>query len=515
METQRQRSDSFYLSSRLHLTAAFVSLLAGAAIAVGLCAREDYRGAVVITAMSLCAAFVFSHAVTIETALLTWFATTPIASFYLRFPLDRSIITYDRLVFLLFLLLMLTGTRSIFFDRSFSDGRAKSQEAVFSLTKFEVAWSLLSVVALASGFMQSNNLVYAVRIAVDAFWLPLVAFYFARRYFSLRNSGRMLVLGCIALAIFLFATGSFELATGVDLFQYKGAELVREGERRVNGPFLSDSSFAIICLLLFLILQAAPRLISLRFDRSGKLIYFVATACAGLAALLSAFRVVAMAMFICWIGQLWLEHRVTGKLFWKSDRVRRQLSLAIAIGMILALFGGWFALRAAPALGARLIDPRSAFGRLATWQAASAIAFENPVFGVGLGNYADYYDQYYYYSGEDPDEVFETKAVNSPHSNLLWIASELGLCGLVLYIAANVFLFLIGWRAFKEAADRRQAVASSCYIALVLAYWISGLTLASGYYSDLNLYFLFLLGALSSRSPKRINRAESSPNFLL
>jgi O-antigen ligase len=512
MEIQRQRSNSFYLSSRLHLAATLGSLIAGAAVVVALCARENYRDAAVITALSLGASFVLSGAVTIETVLVTWFATTPLASFYLRFPLDRSIITYDRLVFFLLVLLMLNETRSgAVVDRSFHTTQATAQRAIFSLTKFEAAWVLLAVLALASGFMHSNNLVYAIRIAVDAFWLPLFAFYFGRRYFTVRNSGSILVLACIALAIFLFATGSYELATGVDLFRYKGAELVREGERRVNGPFLSDSSFAVVCLLLFLFLQAAPRLIRLRFDRSGRLIYFIATVCAGLGALLSAFRVVALALFICWIGQIWLEHRSAGKLFWRNAKVRRRLSLAVAVGMILILFGGWLALRATPALGSRLIDPRGAFGRLATWQAAADIAFENPVFGVGLGNYADYFDQSHYYSDEAPEEVMETKAVNSPHSNLLWIASELGLAGFVLYIAANLLLILIGWRAFKAAPDRKQSVASSCYLALVLGYWISGLTLASGYYSDLNLYFLFLLGALSSQFPRKRNHHKESP----
>jgi len=287
---------------------------------------------------------------------------------------------------------------------------------------------------------------------------------------------------------------------------------VREGERRVNGPFLSDSSFAIISLLLFLFLQAAPRLMRLRFDRSGKLIYLIATVCAAAGGLLPGFRMIAFALFVCWIGQIWLEHHATGNLFWKNVNVRRRVSLGIAVVMILSLFGGWLALRAAPALGARLIDPRSAFGRLATWQAAAETVFDNPVFGVGLGNYADYFDQSHYYSEEAPEEVQETKAVNSPHSNLLWIASELGLTGFVMYIAANIFLFLIGWRAFKAATDLQQAVTTSCYLALVLAYWISGLTLASGYYSDLNLYFLFLLGALSGQFPKRI---QSTPNFQL
>jgi O-antigen ligase len=220
------------------------------------------------------------------------------------------------------------------------------------------------------------------------------------------------------------------------------------------------------------------------------------------------FRVVAFALVLCWIFQLWLEHRASGRLFWKAAGVRRQLPLAFAVGVLVILLGAWLALRAAPALGTRLTDPRSGFGRLATWQAAAEITFENPALGVGLTNYADYYDQSHYYSDEPPEEVLETKAVNSPHSNLLWISSELGLPGLVLYIAANVFLFLTGWRAFRGATGKQQLAASSCYLALVVAYWVSGLTLASGYYSDLNLYFLFLLGALSSQSPGRINHSQ-------
>ena len=57
----------------------------------------------------------------------------------------------------------------------------------------------------------------------------------------------------------------------------------------------------------------------------------------------------------------------------------------------------------------------------------------------------------------------------------------------------------MGWRALKRAADQRQRIAAACFLALVVAYWLPGLTLASGYYSDLNLYFLFLLGALSTQ----------------
>jgi O-antigen ligase len=169
------------------------------------------------------------------------------------------------------------------------------------------------------------------------------------------------------------------------------------------------------------------------------------------------------------------------------------------IAVIVIVLGGWLVTMAPSTSGRRLADPRSAFGRLATWQAAAEIALENPAFGVGLANYPDYFDASHYYSDEAPEEVLDTKAADSPHSNLLWIASELGLPGLALYVAANLYLFLTGWRALKRAADQRQRIAASCFLALVVAYWIPGLTVASGYYSDLNLYFLFLLGALSTQ----------------
>ena len=42
--------------------------------------------------------------------------------------------------------------------------------------------------------------------------------------------------------------------------------------------------------------------------------------------------------------------------------------------------------------------------------------------------------------------------------------------------------------------------AAAAFIALFVAYWLPGLTLASGYYSDTNLYFFFLIGLLSNES---------------
>lgn len=489
MDTARK---DFLTTTRFNSVAvALVLGTAGVVFAAVLCASGNYREATAVAAAAIAAWLVVSMPISIETLLIVWFATTPLLSFYIRFPTDRSILTYNRVVIgLLAVALIVKQTRP---------GEWSSLRSRFSLSRFEVAWVLLSVLALASAFAQSNNFAYATHMAVDTFWIPLVAFHISRNHFRLLSNGKAFVLGVIALAVFLFATGVFEFGTGVDLLAYKGSRIVREGERRVNGPFLTDSSYAIICLMFFLFLMAAPRIFRLRFDRSGKLVYFVALACAALGALLPAFRVVAFALLVCWIILEWTARSGDTKFLRRSLPAGSLIVASVIVAAMLA------AVAAPSAFVSRLTSARTAFGRLATWQAAVEITLYKPVFGVGLGNYSEAYDATHYYAEQPDEEILETKAAYYPHSNFLWISAELGVTGLALYIAANVYLLLMAWRALKKASDQQQRTAATCVIALLVAYWIPGLTLSSGYYSDLNLYFFFLAGALLNRPSRTVD----------
>ena len=96
--------------------------------------------------------------------------------------------------------------------------------------------------------------------------------------------------------------------------------------------------------------------------------------------------------------------------------------------------------------------------------------------------------------------MLDTTAADSPHSNLLWVAAEMGVVAFLLYVIANAYLLLVGWRALRRAQSVRARAAAAAFIALFVAYWLPGLTLASGYYSDVNLYFFFLMGLLSNPS---------------
>jgi hypothetical protein len=455
------------------------------------------------------AGFILSIGVSVETVLVVWFATTPIASFFARFPTDRSIITFNRAAIALAVVMLLARRRD-------KDVR---ERAVVS--GFEVAWALLSAVALVSALTKSNDLAYAMRIAVDSFALPLVAFHIARYHFDARWRGAQLVTGAIAVALFLLATGAYELFTGSNLFQYKGSEIVREGAVRVNGPFASDSSYAIISLLIAIFLVAAPRVFDVKMDAPARLIYWCAVGAAIAASLLPLFRMVAVALVISLALYKIATLNRGEKAGLRPRRGNPNLSqitpspsplfrfspflawaglalLAIAIWAV--MFGPYSAER-------RLTDPRSAYGRLATWESAASLALENPATGVGLANYTDAFHEKYNFRGEIKLEVMETRAADSPHSNLLWVAAELGLPALVLYAAANLSLLVIGYRALRRPAGRGARAAAACYVALLVAYWLAGLTLASGYYSDLNLYFFFLLGLLSNEEIRHKSNA--------
>jgi hypothetical protein len=415
----------------------------------------------------------------VESILVFWFFTSPLASFYLRFPAERSIITYDRMMIAL----------------AFSIALFKwiNEKSSVTVSKFEIFWSLLAAAALSSALLKSIEVAPAIKMAVDSFMLPLVAFHLARHRFDLKNRRNMILAAAIALALIVFAAGATEIVTGSNLFAYKGSEILRDREIRINGPYLSDSSFAAICLLLALFLRAAPKAFRVGFDLSAHFVYLCAIMAASLGVMIALFRTVAAALVVCWAGFELLNRN-------RANATHQAKRLAVFASLIVAALIAWYV--ASPALSERLTDPRNLYGRLATWQAALDITIENPIAGVGLMNYTSYYLEKYFIRGDEVEAFNETRAARSPHSNAMWIVAELGLTGLALYLLAHFYLLLAGYRALKRARDAGQRAAAACLLMMAAAYWITGMTLTSGAYSDLNLCFFFLCGLLLNVSEK-------------
>jgi O-antigen ligase len=492
-----------------------------------LCGSGRYWAAAVLVAAATGAGLVAGRAVNLETLLIFWFATTPIASFYLRLPLNQSILTYDRCALLVAIVVVLVGNRMPAIVRPKRTRRdpavAKARRPAemtaarmpgtlhLSVTGFEITWALLSLTAITSAAIQSHNLGSAFRSAVDSFLLPLIAFHLALHCIDLGRGRARILVAAMALSFFLFGAGAIEYATRTNLFQYKGSSLMRAGELRVNGPYASDSSYAIICLLLFLFLWAAPRVLGGAMDSAAHLVYLGSLGAALAAVALPLFRSVALSLVLSLVIYQFLIHRSSarGRRLFNAPRVfSRHRARWFAAGLAAVMILAPALLVSSSYLSRRLTSSQNVYGRLATLQSAIEIALDHPLTGVGLDNYQAYFHAKYLAPEARRISIQDARASDSPHSNVLWIWAQLGAIGLVLYLVANLQLFGLSWRGLRRAVTPQGRAAAACCLGLFIAYSTAGLALASGGYSDLNLCFFFLSGVLLNLSRRRSDDAR-------
>jgi len=458
-------------------------LWAAGAVAVLLMAYLSARGSYRETWLTAAALGLFlwfaAGLSSLESLITLWFLASPIASFFCRIPYDRSIVTFNRAALLGAGVILLLGNR-------------KSAQRAIRFSGFETTWMILCGIALANAVTQSNDTGSGLRLAIDSFCLPLLAFHFARHHFDWQRHSRTLVAAGIALALVLVGIGGIEILANTDLFHYTGAEIIRGRERRVNGPFVSDSSYAIISLLLMIFLMGSPKSFSIKLDRTARGALWMAIAAAFVAALLPLFRGVAVAMIASAIIAM-AARRIAGL------RTRITIPPFVIMAALLAvLFASILFLRGSSLISSRLGDPKNIIGRVGTWSDAANAMVKNPLGGVGLENYSAYWQTNHNPDVDTVASAFGMRAADSPHSNLLWIGAEMGLPALFIYVAAFWLLIRSAWRALKSHRKSGR-IAGVVLLALVAAYSIPGLELTSGYYSDLNLYFFFLTGLLMNR----------------
>jgi O-antigen ligase len=436
---------------------ALLSATALALIAVGiLCAAHGELAAagLAVTAM----AAVYGALRSPEALLACWFAVSPWASYILRYPAERSIVTFDRLVVVAVAVGLLA--------RRWRGGSLRGPNL------FEAAWACYTVVALLSVLALSAENGYALRIAVDAFALPLLLFYALRSGFDPRQGGRALLWGAIILALALPWVGVYEFFAGRDVIAYAGGEIYRDGIVRTNGPFPSDISYTIVSTLVVLCLEWMPRAFGLQVAGPARWVWRGAQTAAVVAALLPLFRTVVIAL----AGALVLGYLLTGRA--------RGLARVSIVMMLVGVAALPLLPRASetPTFRNRVADPSSAYSRLATFLSGAEVIGDHPLTGVGLANYRGYFDEKYE-TARDLDEVEGVRAANSPHNNVLGAWAELGLAGVFFYLLATVALF-------ASALRRRSAFALS----LLAAYAVIGLTLQSSVYPEASLYYFCALG---------------------
>lgn len=139
--------------------------------------------------------------------------------------------------------------------------------------------------------------------------------------------------------------------------------------------------------------------------------------------------------------------------------------------------------------------------RLISYQAAGQYLIDNPItliFGVGHGNYAKIFDQYF-----NPDFYnFDRSATyfDRAHNTLIDIITTTGIIGLLAYL--SIFFFVVSYliRAYKSNQARGGDIGLSgnelaVFLALITAYFVQNLAVFDSFATY--LYFMALLSFIN------------------
>jgi putative inorganic carbon (hco3(-)) transporter len=135
--------------------------------------------------------------------------------------------------------------------------------------------------------------------------------------------------------------------------------------------------------------------------------------------------------------------------------------------------------------------------RLLRWEAAAEMTYEHPVLGLGPAGFRQNYDRQIDYRQTDAVTTLDVA-----HETYLEVASELGVPGLVAFLAVLGFGFRGAWRTAR-GTGRDARLARSVCLALV------GTSVAAIFLTEQYFLPLWLLAAMGAALEGRASRAEA------
>jgi O-antigen ligase len=399
-------------------------------------------------------------------AVLLWVAIYPYCYYLLSFPAEHSIFTADRAFIMLLAVEILIASR---------DGSAAAP-LIRDIRISGYLWSVYLLVCFLSLAIQPsvNKLPY-YRELVEGMLMPPVLGLYAMRFFPLVRELRKLHASVCILGLGLFITGLIEVTTDIDLFPWNGSEPMFTDThiRRADGPFEQQIVLSVVAILAFFFILYLRRLMPQKLSTSYEIFHRMGTAATLGAALLPLNRGLIFALIPIASIEFLSPNRLLPRRVW-AGFFSFILLAAVAVGLL------------DPRLyNDRVSSPDNVYQRLAQHRETLRFVRDNPVLGVGFGLYHEV-------ASQNPQYMERWKGIESmnyPHNVAMTVLSEEGSVGLVFYVAAQFFLIRAMWRMRKAYPSGWLA-----FIYCVLIYVLTGLDYATVYFSDINLFYIFILG---------------------
>ena len=399
----------------------------------------------------------------IDGILLVWAAALPLIPYFLSFPREHSIVTLDRVAILFAFL-------GLYFAK-----RSALVEVPRTLRHAGLVW-LVFIMAACVGLGNSPNALNSAKILLDGFLLPVLLGWCVIALLDVRQRLHAIHTAVCISSIISAAVAAAEIVTGQDLLPI-GDPVIPYGFVRPNGPFGTNDTLALIGTVSLFFLLFLRTVLGPKLSAGRRILHFIGLAAAVGMSLMPMFRSVAITLLLVLIIDT----------LWEQKTTRR----AWRIGLMAASAGVIFLV---PVFAPQVFEDRSraenAYARVAEYEQSLRVFLDHPMLGVGFLNFNRYV------TGE-PRYVASYRGVTSvdtPHSNLAQVLTEIGILGFVPYVITYVLLLRAMWQLRQLNSSGRLVWKYSLY--MFLAYWITGLTEGSGY-SPLNLWYVFAIGVFS------------------
>jgi O-antigen ligase len=402
----------------------------------------------------------------IEFILMGWVLLFPLGYYFLSIPQERSIFTLDRAV---------AGACIVAIAFTAREGRPLPAPM-----RTAAIWWVFFLLAAFVSLHNTDNPLGASKEVIDAFVFPAVLGYYVWRNFPVRRRLSELHILSSLMCLYVAAISVAELLRGEDLLPLPSAIMFSDDTgvvQRVNGPFATNNSLGLIGLISLFLLIFLRRAIGNRLPGWQRALHLAGLASALTMALSPMFRSIAITLVVIGVLEMCL-----------ADSIKVRLMVA---GVALAGLAGLAFLRFATPdfFQFRVSDMSDLYARIAQYKQTWALFKSYPFNGVGLANYATVADNV-------PSSFYRgVESVGSAHNTLASILVDTGIVGFLGYFLSQVYFFIAFWRLrLRGTPQAKLAFRFGLYI--FLSYWITGFTLTSGYYSDLNLWYLFAMAVI-------------------
>jgi len=340
----------------------------------------------------------------------------------------------------------------------------------------EILMGVFSVLLLVSVLFKAKGLAFGLRTTLDAFVIPFVGYFVARRLIT--NEDRLGKLTQVIgyMGVYLIMICLVELLTHHEILY------------RLGGPFKSGSVlYVVMSVVFFMTLLDSMRGNSLPEGKQAlhsgivKFILYLAPVI-----ILLTWARGNWVGFLLGVGMFLL----LGRRLVSARRKVAAIGLALIFLSVIGLGGG--SVVPGQIIEGRIGNVQNIRSRIAGWQIGIQEGRNHPIFGIGLNNLRDVLrSTTVRYAG--------VRNISTIHNSFLSLFVELGVVGLLAYLAIVRSIIRGGvslYRTGKHSQDRWRGVM---VIAIVVGYLTPALFANTLYITNslTHLYVYVLLGGIS------------------